>query len=442
LEARIMSRLERPVAPPPRTEYGDGWRSDANDRIERIRKADFVVDVRGHDGAPARHARIGYRLTRHDFLFGTAVAHAPFADAGASGRRYRQFILDHVSGLVCENEMKWYATEAERGREDYGPADALLAFAEQNGLAMRGHCLFWEKQEFAQPWLAALDQRDLRAAVERRLASAVSRYAGRLAAWDVNNEMLDGSFYRERLGPDSAAWMFREAGGLDPGTPLFVNEYGILGEAEKTDRYLALIADLRSRGARVGGIGIQSHDCDRLTADGTAALAPGERPEWLSSNPLTPAGLLGTLDRLHAETGLPIHLTEISAKTPDAARRADVLEMLFRLGFSHQAVQAILLWGFGATTHWMGPDAALMNADGALTPAGDRISRLLRDEWTTRGSALTGADGCLRFRGFCGTYTVSLTAADGREIVREVALSASAPTATIETDDGGVTRSS
>jgi GH35 family endo-1,4-beta-xylanase len=360
------------------------------------------------------------------------IVYVFFVDSGDDGRHYRQFILDHFNALVCENEMKWYATEVERGREDYAPADALLAFADQNGLAMRGHCLFWEKEEWVQPWLAALDQSELRAAMERRLTATVNRYAGRLVAWDVNNEILDGSFYREQIGPDATAWMFREAARLDPKTPLFVNEYGILGEREKTERYLELIRDLRTRGAQVGGIGVQSHDCDRLTVDGHAVLAPGERPQWLLSTPLTPEAFLATLDRLHAETGLPIHLTEISAKTPDAARRADLLEMLFRLGFSHQAVQAIMLWGFGARTHWMGPDAALMNADGTLTPAGSRISHLLRDEWSTRGNGVTGADGRLAFRGFYGSYALGGRAPGGREIVQEVRLTKSAPTATVQ----------
>ena len=419
--------------PVPRPDLAGTWRSDADHRIERIRKSDFVIDLRDRGGAPVRNAHVAYRLKRHGFLFGTAIAYPPFADSGEEGRHYRQFILDGFSGLVCENEMKWYATEVEPGRETYGPADALLAFGEQNGLAMRGHCLFWEKREFTQDWLAALGERDLRAAVERRLASTVGRYAGRLVAWDVNNEMLDGAFYRERLGPDATAWMFREAGRLDPRTPLFVNEYGILGEPEKTERYLALIRDLRSRGAQVGGIGIQSHDCDRFTADGEVVLAPGERPEWLLSSPLTPASFLATLDRLHTETGLPIHLTEVSAKTPDPTRRGDVLEMLFRLGFSHRAVQAVLLWGFGATTHWMGPEAALMDADGTLTPAGHRISHLLLEEWTTRGNAQTGADGRLAFRGFFGTYALSITLPDGHEIVRETHLSQSTPTATVTT---------
>ena len=416
---------------PPSRPNGADWRSEADSRIERLRKGDLVVEVRGHDGAPLKDARVEYRLKRHGFLFGTAIAYAPFADAGDEGRDYRQFILDHFSALVCENEMKWYATEVERGREDYAPADALLAFAEQNGLAMRGHCLFWEKAEFAQPWLSALDQSGMRAAMERRLSATVGRYAGRLVSWDVNNEILDGAYYRERMGPDATAWMFREAARLDPKALLFVNEYGILGDTEKIGRYLELIRDLRERGAQVGGIGVQSHDLDRLVVDGRLELAPGERPEWLYTTPITPEAFLATLDRLHGETGLPIHLTEASAKFPDADRRADLLEMLFRLGFSHEAVEAIMLWGFGAKTHWMGPDAALTNADGTLTAAGSRISHLLREEWSTRGNAVTGADGRLAYRGFYGSYEVGVSAPGRPAMVQEVRLTKSAPAAAV-----------
>jgi GH35 family endo-1,4-beta-xylanase len=127
------------------------WRSDADARIERLRKGDFTVEVRDAAGAPIGGATVSYQLKRHAFLFGTAIAYAPFADQGEDGRQYRQFILDHFSALVCENEMKWYSTEVERGHEDYAQADALLAFAAQNGLRMRGHCLFWEKQKYAMP---------------------------------------------------------------------------------------------------------------------------------------------------------------------------------------------------------------------------------------------------------------------------------------------------
>lgn len=407
------------------------WRSDADARIERVRKGDLAVELRGADGKPVKAARVEFQLKRHDFHFGTAINNKAFSDRTDFGRAYRQFILDHLSGLVCENEMKWYYTEVERGRENYAPADALLAFAEENDPRMRGHCLFWAKPKYVQPWVQALEPKELRAAVERRLTSVATRYAGRLVSWDVNNEMLDGEFFREHLGADAPAWMFKEAARTDPKTPMFVNEYAIFGNPEKTDRYIALIRDLKGRGAPVAGIGVQSHDTDRLTDRPDAKPLAGDRPDWMMNTPVSPESLLATLEKLHSETGLPIHLTEISARTDDDARRGEALEMLFRLGFSHASVEAILLWGFDAKTHWMGENAALMLADGTLNPAGTRISNLLREEWLTRGSNAGVRDGRLAFRGFYGKYALSITLPDGRKIEREVRLSKAAPTAVV-----------
>jgi len=407
------------------------WRADADARIERLRQGDFTVEVRDAAGAPLAMKSVAYSLKRHEFLFGTAIAYAPFADPGPDGQAYRRFILEHFSGLVCENEMKWYDNEAVQGQEDYAPADALLAFAEQNHLLMRGHNLFWAKKKYAMPWLASLGPDGLRAAMERRLQDTVTRYRGRVICWDVDNEMLDGTFFEDQLGADIVPWMFTEAARLDPGARLFVNEYAILGNPEKTERLLALVHRLQAAGAAVGGIGIQSHDTDRLTDDPTAPPPGGERPEWMMKTPLTPAMFLATLDRIYADTKLPVHLTEISARTPDAEKRGQALEMLFRLGFSHESVQAILLWGFGAKTHWMGPDAALMNADNTLNAAGRRISHLLREEWTTAGSLKAVPASGARFRGFYGTYGVTVLLADGRRLEREVTLSKSSPTATL-----------
>jgi hypothetical protein len=226
--------------------------------------------------------------------------------------------------------------------------------------------------------------------------------------------------------------MFKEAARLDPEVPLFVNEYAILGESEKTERYIDLINHLKSQGAAVGGIGIQSHDSDRLTDDPSAKAIEDDRREGFLKKPLTPDAFLGTLDRLWDETGLPVHLTEISSRTPDANHRAETLDMLFRLGFSHESVEAILLWGFAESAHWMGPDAVLMNADGSLNAAGEHISHMLREEWTTAGSAKT--DGDVSFRGFYGTYDVTVTLPDGSVEKREVHLTKSAPAVTVSLD--------
>jgi GH35 family endo-1,4-beta-xylanase len=246
--------------------------------------------------------------------------------------------------------------------------------------------------------------------------------------------MLDGSFYRDRLGFDTIAWMFKEASRIDPNAALFVNEYGILGNPEKTERLISLVQSLRAKGAPVGGVGIQSHDTDRLILKPGTSAAESDRPDWMLRSPLTPEAFLATLDRIHAATGLPVHLTEISAKDHDPVKRADALETLFRLGFSHEAVQAILIWGFGAKTHWMGPDAALMDADNTLNAAGSRISHLLREEWTTRGSIQSDAAGRTDFRGFYGVYSLDISLPGGRQITREARFSKSGDTESIVTD--------
>ena len=45
---------------------------------------------------------------------------------------------------------------------------------------------------------------------------------------------------------------------------------------------------------------------------------------------------------------------------------------------------------------------------------------------------MTGADGRLAFRGFYGSYALGVRAPGGREIVQEVRLTKSAPTATVQ----------
>lgn len=383
------------------------WRAEADRRIDRIRRGDIAVTLRGADGALLADAPVSLRLVRHRFGFGTCV-NTRLLREDADGERYRAVVLRHCNTLVCENEMKWYAVEKERGVLRWEEGDRMLAFAQRHGLSMRGHCLFWDKLKFVrfQPWVEGLGDAELRAAVESRLRGAVSRYAGRLSAWDVNNELLDGGFYGGRLGADVQAWMFREAQRIDPATPLFVNEYGILDSDEKLARYEALIDGLRAAGAPVGGIGIQEHAAERFVPDAAAAAADADKPERQGRGPLIPSEVWARLDRL-GRFRLPIHLTEISSKTADDLRRADTLEMLLRVAFAHERVDAVLLWGFWAKAHWLGRDAALYDADWKPLPAAERLAHLLEVEWTTTVEARTDAQGVVRFRGFHGDYEAS-----------------------------------
>lgn len=390
------------------------WRAEADRRIETVRKGDFSLDLVGPSGEKTRNAEVSVRQIGSHFLFGTCVTGNPLS-TNANEQAYFRFIRGNFNALVCENAMKWYATEKQAGVLTCEDADRLLAFAETNRLAMRGHCLFWCKTKYVQPWVQALAPEALRAAMDARLQQVVGRYRGRLVAWDANNEMLDGAFYSDKLGADIDPWIFRRARELDADVPLFVNEYEILCNDEKLGRYIALIRRLQAAGAKVGGIGIQEHAVERFAPTVEAAAADADRPERNGRRPLVPVDVWRRLDRL-AEFGVPIHLTEISSKTGDQQRRADSLEMLFRVGFAHPRVEAIMLWGFWENRHWLGKDAALVDAQWNLLPAGERVRRLVLDEWRTRVAGNSDDAGRFGFRGFYGDYEVEVVTADGTRL--------------------------
>ena len=76
----------------------------------------------------------------------------------------------------------------------------MLKWCEDNGLRLRGHCVFWCVDKYVQPWLKELDDDSLRVAVQRRAIDVLGKYKGRIPEYDVNNEMLNGDYYKKRLG--------------------------------------------------------------------------------------------------------------------------------------------------------------------------------------------------------------------------------------------------
>ena len=363
------------------------WRTPLNAKIEQHRKGDFTLRILDARGEPLTETDVTVEQVGHHFLFGTAIGGDMTSD-NPNTRKYLDHIADHFNALVCENEMKWYHNEKDPDQWRFDRADAMVEFAQKHGLTVRGHCIFWAKDKFVQDWIKALDDEQLRTAMEERQDETVPRYAGRVMGWDVNNEMLDGHFFERRLGEDIRAWMFRRARELDKDAVLFVNDYALIGNRGRTAGLLEQVASLRKGGAEVGGIGVQEH--------GAHQFEPETGPDKITR----------TLDQL-AAAGVPIHLTEVSVKSKDDARQAEALEVLLRTSFAHPKVEAFMLWGFWANRHWMGDEAGLVKRDWTPRPAFDLWKRLIEEEWHTRvDDARTDAEGRVEFRGFFGDYRV------------------------------------
>ncbi len=376
------------------------WIDQANQRIEQHRKGDFVVTIEDEGGRAISGAQVEVDQTRHHFFFGTAVNGFPSVTGDADGKgsrsaEYLGFIEKHFNIIVNENDLKFTRVEPERDKVDFSRADAWADWAKARGIAVRGHCLFWAKFKMVQEWLKKLPEAQRREEAIEHLTETVKHFKGRVYSWDVNNEMLNGNYYQRNVGADLRPDMFKMAHELDPAALLFVNEYGVPADGQVADKLVSLVRGLQKNGAPVLAVGLQEHALHKMVlAEGTKGF--------------TPETFIANLEKV-AALDLPIHFTEITCREKDETAKAAKLEALFRIAFSQPKVQAILLWGFYGKNHWKGEEATIVNEDGSLKPSGKRVLHLMEDLWMTHNlKATTDEAGVVRFRGFFGTYKLTV----------------------------------
>lgn len=366
-------------------------------KTDKVRKRDVVLKFNGRSSTDAadtdlvKGASIRVLQVENSFPIGACISKSSIQNPS-----FVDFFAKHFDWAVLENELKWYYTEPAQGQVSYADADALIAFCDAHNKPVRGHCIFWAVENSVQQWVRALNPGQLRAAMESRLRSLVSRYSGRFPHYEVNNELLHGNFFANRLGDaDVNAHMFRETAAIDATPALFVNDYNVESGNDPNatpEKYVALITDLQKRGAPVGGIGVQGH----------------------VTHPIGDI-ICGALDKL-AAMDLPVWITELDVSAADEAVRADDLEVVMREVFAHPAVEGVMLWGFMQGHMWRS-HGQLVNQDGTLSEAGRRFVGL-RTEWTSHARGKLDGDGNFRFRGFHGRYVVELTTGGGAGQVR------------------------
>jgi GH35 family endo-1,4-beta-xylanase len=378
---------------------GPDWKMLANARIEQIRKRDARLLVTDANGNPVPGVAINLSQTRHAFAFGSAI------NGNISNPQYAGFVKTNFEWAVMENEAKWYSNEPSQGFVTYTAADNIVNFCRANKITLRGHNIFWAVDSTVQQWVQNLSNADLLVAVTNRLNSVVNHFKGTFVHWDVNNEMLHGNFYGNRLGDWVNPWMFQYTHMLDSNVVLFVNDYNVVAGNE-TDAYKQQIQSLLSSNAPVQAIGAQGH----------------------FGSTIDPTTTESRLDSL-AQLGLPVWITEYDSLNADENVRANNLETLYRLAFSKQAVDGVIMWGFWAGSHWRGSNAAIVNLDWTLNEAGRRYQSLLT-EWTTKTNGTTDAVGALDFRGFHGSYDITLTPPGGPPTLRRITLDPGAGTNT------------
>jgi GH35 family endo-1,4-beta-xylanase len=367
---------------------------DLNGEIDRFRKG--VIEVNAPPGTEVR-----IEQQRHLFWFGAALASQAFGDRmpAADRERYLSTFLTNFNAAVTENALKWHDMEPRQGAVNYRTVDAMLAWTAQHEIPLRGHNIYWGIPNRVQDWLKAMSDDALRDTLRARALDIGTRYRGRFAEYDLNNEMIHGNYYEQRLGKDITLQMARWVKEADPHAVLFLNDYDILTGARLED-YLKHIRGLLDQGVPISGIGVQGH----LHGDSFDPKALHQALAQLSAFKLpirvTEFNLPGQRSRFYQDRSL--RMTEAEEKT-----KARDLAEYYRICFSYPQVEGILMWGFWEGANWI-PASSLYRKDWMALPAADAYRDLVFREWWTRWSGRTDPKGKCQVRAFYGTHRITV----------------------------------
>ncbi|HEU4858838.1 MAG TPA: endo-1,4-beta-xylanase [Chitinophagaceae bacterium] len=140
------------------------------------------------------------------------------------------------------------------------------------------------------------------------ITTMVDRYKGKVAGWDVVNEVVvdgtgdlrtssnstatvDNFYWADHLGRSYIANAFRWANATDPSAKLFINDYNLESDNRKLDSVIKLINELKTTGVPIHGVGLQMH----------ISINTGN------------AGIDNAFQKL-AATGLLIHVSEMDVR--------------------------------------------------------------------------------------------------------------------------------
>ena len=278
---------------------------------------------------------------RH-FAMGAAVRDSAFRNDA----QYLQTLVTQYNSIVPEDATDFWPIHPGPSEYAFAAADALVSFAQANGMVIHGHSLSW--YAWIPTWITGggYTNDQLRAILKDHITTVVGRYRGRIVSWDVVNEVenvsgtgLRSSFWVDHLGPEYIDSAFVWAHRADPAAKLYLNDYATETINPKSDAVLALAQALKGRGVPIDGVGFQMHILHF----------------W---PPPTSAQIQANFARF-ASAGFDIRITELDVDVADTAGAAALASQ----GATYRAVLDACLriprcielttWGFTDRYNWV-----------------------------------------------------------------------------------------
>jgi endo-1,4-beta-xylanase len=236
-------------------------------------------------------------------FFPVGVAIGPNSFDGPQG----ELIRKNFNSVTCENVMKPALIHPEENRYNWEPADKIVAQAQANGMKVRGHTLCWHSQTGA--WMTKdaqgnqITKEVAFARLKDHVTTVVSRYKGKVYAWDVLNEIISDDSSSTKIYRETAPWykicgdefipkLFQWAHEADPDAILVYNDYNTENPV-KREKIYNMLKKLLAQGVPIHAVGLQAH--------------------WRLDNP-NEQQIRESIDRF-ASLGLKVQFTELDVTT-------------------------------------------------------------------------------------------------------------------------------
>jgi endo-1,4-beta-xylanase len=291
------------------------------------------------------------------FKFGAAVETSQ-VDPTSHAADVR-LLKKHFDSITPANAMKADVLSPREGQYNFDPADAVIAFAQANGIAVRAHTLLW--YQTAPDWFFAGDRTDpnYRETVRQRLrqyiTDVVTHFKGKLYAWDVVNEVIgdtDTSAYRTQ-GKWYEAYSAGGAAGED-----YIEDAFRAARAADPD-LMKVLKDLSDKAVPLDGVGHQMHSV--MSIDPAAVDTTLTAIEQFNSsliNEITELDVSVYIDPLSCYISPPQNCSaDYGLNGPSLSalsQQAQTYRSLFAVFRKHDAsIDSVTTWGISDAQTWL-----------------------------------------------------------------------------------------
>lgn len=300
---------------------------------------------------------------RKGLRFGSAIG---IRKGGFRDARMEQIIKHECAIYVTENEMKSYVVrDTPEPKYDFTLADELVEFAAKENKPMRGHTLFWAKDEYSAKWFQSYDfgkkpKVTAEALLRDYIHTVTAHFGDKVCSWDVVNEAIDektgdirANVFTRILGWDAIRIAFEAARDVLPKTELVYNDYMSWRTKDALHRkgVLRLLDRFRVHKIPVDALGIQGHigTDQSVEGDGASEGSIPQYQEWTK--------FLNEAERM----GYDLMITEFDVNDRkvqgDIERRdvqvAQIAKTYLDITMDNAAVKDFLCWGMCDKYSWL-----------------------------------------------------------------------------------------